>query len=138
MESVAGEGTEVHVVLPFKTPQGTLPARKEEERGEKKLRSLRVLLVEDDFSNQVATCKLLEKSGHAVTLAANGQEALELLQARDFDIVLMDIQMPVMGGLEATEAIRNAPELTACKHIPIIALTAYAMTGDRENFSPRA
>ena len=134
MESVAGEGTEVHVVLPFKTPRGTLPARKEEERGEKKLRSLRVLLVEDDFSNQVTTRKLLEKSGHAVTLAANGQEALELLQSRDFDIVLMDIQMPVMGGLEATEAIRKAPELTARKDIPIIALTAYAMPGDREKF----
>ena len=69
-----------------------------------------------------------------MTLAENGIEALELLRNGEFDLVLMDIQMPVMGGLAATQAIRGAPGLAPCRKIPIIALTAYAMTGDREKF----
>ena len=80
----------------------------------------------------IATRKLLEKSGHAVTLAGNGREALELLRDGEFDMVLMDIQMPVMGGVEATEIIRSSPGRH--RNVPIIALTAYAMTGDREKF----
>ena len=94
--------------------------------------ALRILMAEDDRSNQVATRKLLEKSGHAVTLAGNGQEVLELLRDGEFDMVLMDIQMPVMGGVEATEIIRSTPGRH--RNVPIIALTAYAMTGDREKF----
>jgi two-component system sensor histidine kinase EvgS len=132
LESVLGKGTAVHVVLPFKSPREMPPARMREE--ESALKTMHVLMVEDDPSNQVATRKLLEKSGHAVTMAENGQEALELLRTGDFDIVLMDIQMPVMGGQEATMEIRNSPGLSASKNIPIIALTAYAMTGDREKF----
>jgi CheY-like chemotaxis protein len=134
LESVLGKGTAVHVVLPFKSLQEMPPARMREEAVESALKTMHVLMVEDDPSNQVATRKLLEKSGHAVTTAENGQEALELLRTGDFDIVLMDIQMPVMGGQEATMEIRNSPGLSACKNIPIIALTAYAMTGDREKF----
>ena len=133
-ESVLGEGTEVHVVLPFKPLRKAASAMVRDEMAGRTSTGLRVLLVEDDFSNQITTRKLLEKSGHAVTLAENGQQALDRLSTEDFDIVLMDIQMPVMGGVEATEAIRNAPSLAACKHIPIIALTAYAMSGDREKF----
>ena len=134
MESVLGEGTEVHVVLPFKSLERAAPAKVRAETTVRAAKGLRVLLVEDDFSNQVTTRKLLEKSGHAVTLAENGIQALNLLREGDFDIVFMDIQMPVMGGLEATRAIRCEPDLALHRDIPIIALTAYAMAGDREKF----
>jgi CheY-like chemotaxis protein len=77
---------------------------------------------------------LLEKAGHVVSIAQNGQEVLDLLRAEDFDCVLMDVQMPVMSGIEATRQIRSSSELAARKDIPIIALTAYAMSGDREAF----
>lgn len=94
-------------------------------------RALDVLLVEDDRINQVLALQLLEKQGHRVTLAANGQEALERLSAGRFDLVLMDIQMPVMDGIEATARIRSDPRYS---ELPIIALTAYAVKGDRERF----
>ncbi len=85
-------------------------------------------------SNQYPTRKLLEKMGHSVTLAETGQQALDLLSAQDFDVILMDIQMPVMDGVEATRIIRSSADLETKKGILIIALTAYAMAGDREKF----
>ena len=133
IESVLGEGTEVHVALPIKAHKAAPVETRVEPAGEP-CAGLRVLLVEDDLSNQIATSKLLEKSGHVVTLAENGMKALDFLRKERFDIVLMDIQMPVMGGLEATRAIRGAPDLARHKDIPIIALTAYVMAGDRETF----
>jgi len=96
-------------------------------------RGLRLLLVEDNRVNQKLALRLLEKLGHRVTLAINGQEAIELLQSSAFDLVLMDIQMPVMGGVEATQKIRDA-ELKTGVHIPIIAMTAHAMMGDAEKY----
>jgi two-component system sensor histidine kinase EvgS len=133
IESVLGEGTEVHVALPIKAHKAASSKTRTEPAGTP-CAGLRVLLVEDDLSNQVATSKLLEKSGHVVTLAENGVKALDFLRKTRFDIVLMDIQMPVMGGLEATRAIRGAPDLALHKDVPIIALTAYVMAGDRETF----
>ena len=133
MESVPGEGTAVHVVLPFRSPQAMVAARKPEAVGTS-FATLRILMAEDDPSNQVVIRRLLEKSGHEVTLAENGLEVLEMLRKGAFDMVFMDIQMPVMGGLEAIHAIRNAPDLAACRNIPVIALTASAMSGDREQF----
>jgi CheY-like chemotaxis protein len=90
-----------------------------------------VLLVEDNPVNQRVIVRLLEKRGHRVTIAGNGVEALQALIQSEFDIVLMDIQMPVMTGLEATEAIRRT-ELDSGRHIPIVAMTAHAMKGDKE------
>jgi len=92
---------------------------------------LSVLLVEDNPVNQRLTTRQLEKRGHRVVLAANGREALVALQGGKFDLVLMDLQMPEMGGLEATALIRDQ-EKGQATHQPIIALTAHAMTGDRE------
>jgi two-component system sensor histidine kinase/response regulator len=92
---------------------------------------LRVLLVEDNPVNQKLVMRLLEKKGHAVDVAANGQEALQALNHSSFDLVLMDIQMPVMDGIEATLAIRKSEEGTMT-HQTIIALTAHAMKGDQE------
>lgn len=92
----------------------------------------RILLVEDEQVNRLAVRRMLEKAGHAVVLAGNGQEALEHLAGGNFDCVLMDIQMPVMDGLTATRAIRDSETRQTLPRIPIIAMTAYAMAGDRE------
>ncbi|MBI4582501.1 MAG: PAS domain-containing protein [Planctomycetes bacterium] len=93
--------------------------------------SWRILLAEDNKVNQTLANRLLEKRGHAVVIVDNGQKALEALGREPFDLVLMDVQMPVMDGIEATKAIRQK-ELAAGSHTPIIALTAHAMKGDRE------
>jgi PAS domain S-box-containing protein len=92
---------------------------------------LRILLVEDNAVNQKLALVLLRRLRHRVTLANNGQEAVRQLEQRSFDLILMDVQMPVMGGLEVTAVIRKLEERTA-GHIPIIAMTAHAMAGDRE------
>ncbi len=94
----------------------------------------RVLLVEDDEFSVVAAKALLEGCGCVVTVARNGRQALRLLAENDGDLIFMDVQMPVMGGMEATKAIRAGEAGREKKDIPIIALTAYAMTGDREHF----
>jgi len=88
---------------------------------------LRILLTEDNIVNQRLASRILEKEGHDVVVAGNGREALAALAKSEFDVVLMDVQMPEMDGLEATAAIRKAGN-----HVPIIAMTAHAMSGDRE------
>lgn len=94
-------------------------------------RKLQILLAEDNIVNQKFAERLLERQGHQVTLALNGREALAALERADFDVVLMDVQMPEMDGFEATSAIRMKESRTG-SHIPIVAMTAHAMTGDRE------
>ncbi len=94
-------------------------------------RPLRVLLAEDNLVNRVIAVRLLEKRGHRVAVAANGREALDATEQAIFDVVLMDLEMPVMSGLEATLAIRSREQRTG-RHLPIIAMTAHAMIGDRE------
>ncbi|HWX56075.1 MAG TPA: response regulator [Verrucomicrobiae bacterium] len=94
---------------------------------------LRILLAEDNLINQKLAAKLLEKKGHLVTIAGNGKEAVELFRAGHFDLILMDVQMPELDGVEATAAIRQHEWLTG-SHTPIIALTAHAMSGDAERF----
>jgi two-component system sensor histidine kinase/response regulator len=94
-------------------------------------RSLRILLAEDNLVNQTVAARLLEKQGHIVVIAPNGRYAIEEHAKGTFDLILMDVQMPEVGGFEATKAIRER-EKNRGEHIPIIALTAHAMTGDRE------
>jgi PAS domain S-box-containing protein len=93
--------------------------------------SMKVLVVEDGHVNQLVSSRMLEKRGHMVTLASNGQEAIDFFKSEPFDIILMDVQMPGMNGLEATAAIRQIEQTTG-GHMPIIAMTANAMRGDRE------
>ncbi len=94
-------------------------------------RSLHLLLAEDNTVNQRLAVRLLEKRGHSARVVGNGRLAVEALQTESFDVVLMDVQMPEMDGLEATAAIR-ARERETGGHVPIVAMTAHAMTGDRE------
>ncbi len=92
---------------------------------------LRILLTEDNLINQRVASTLLQREGHEVFIANNGVEALRAFEERPFDLILMDIQMPQMDGIEATGAIRRR-EKTSGGHIPIIAMTAHAMADDRE------
>jgi two-component system, sensor histidine kinase and response regulator len=94
-------------------------------------RKLRILLAEDHPVNQKFAAKLLQKMGHFVALAGTGREALAVLETENFDLILMDVQMPEMDGFEATHLIRKQEETTG-KHVPIIAMTARAMKGDRD------
>ncbi|CEG64414.1 Putative Tco1 HAMP domain related type IA HK [Rhizopus microsporus] len=94
---------------------------------------LEVLLAEDNDVNQKLAVRILEKFGHHVTVVANGKLAVEAYENQYFDLILMDVQMPVMGGFEATQKIREIEKASNTnRHIPIIALTAHAMIGDRE------
>jgi len=109
--------------------EGALAASVEEDAA---VGGLDVLVVEDEAINQLTVRKFLEKMGHRPVMAENGQRALSLLASRDFDVVLMDIQMPVMDGEETTRCIRAMEHGQAS--IPIIAVTAHAMKGDVERF----
>jgi len=95
---------------------------------DKPMRSLNVLVAEDSLLNQKFALRILEQAGHVVALAANGREALKAIEGEDFDLVLMDIEMPEMGGIEATQAIRSTEQHGT--HIPIVAVTA---TGNRQD-----
>jgi signal transduction histidine kinase/DNA-binding response OmpR family regulator/HPt (histidine-containing phosphotransfer) domain-containing protein len=92
---------------------------------------LRILLAEDNPVNQVVAVRMLQKQGHKVMVVGNGRDALTALDQQPFDLVLMDVQMPEMDGLEATGQVRQRERGTG-RHIPIVAMTAHAMTGDRE------
>lgn len=96
--------------------------------------SLRILLAEDNATNQMALRLMLERDGHTVTTADNGVQAVELLRRQPFDVVLMDIQMPQLDGVAATRRIREDTSGDFDPTLPIVALTAYAMPGDREKF----
>jgi two-component system, sensor histidine kinase and response regulator len=98
---------------------------------EASFRPVKVLLAEDNVVNQRVAVGLLMRRGHAVTLVNNGREALAALERDTFDLVLMDLQMPEMGGLEATAVIREREQRTG-RHMRIVAMTAHVMTGDRE------
>jgi two-component system, sensor histidine kinase and response regulator len=92
---------------------------------------LRILVAEDNPVNQKLVIALLEKAGHHVSLAANGAEAVAKWREGDFDLILMDVQMPDVDGFEATRRIRHQEQATG-RHVPIVAVTAHAMSGDRE------
>jgi osomolarity two-component system sensor histidine kinase NIK1 len=93
--------------------------------------SVRILLVEDNEVNRTIATKLLEKRGHVVIAVENGLLAVEATASEHFDLVLMDVQMPVMDGLTATAEIRNREHTTGL-HLPIVAVTAHALDQDRQ------
>jgi two-component system, sensor histidine kinase and response regulator len=95
-------------------------------------RNERILLVEDNATNQTVATRLLEKMGFGVVAVANGRDAVRALEAGRFDLVLMDVQMPVMDGFDATRAIRSPGSAVLNRRVPVIAMTAHALKGDRE------
>ena len=135
MDSTEGQGTTFYVTLrcglpprPQAVPVRPSPPCSPLPPG------LRVLVAEDDPVNLFAATRFLERLGCSATGAPDGRKALALLAAGDFDCILMDVQMPDMDGLEATRAIRSSQELGRKSRIPIVAMTAHAMPGDREQF----
>jgi len=136
--SRVGEGTAVRVVLPFglESRAAGEPEEPEPDLASRDvlpgLRSLRLLLVEDEAINQLSMKMLMVNEGHEVGLAMDGRQALAKLAEEDFDLILMDVKMPVMDGLTAARIIRTAPEFQAKSKVPIVALTAHAMDGDKK------
>jgi CheY-like chemotaxis protein len=122
------------IVTAFATPDAAARRRraKPPRRPRRAGRALRVLVAEDNPTNQKLVSVLLDQQGHHVTIVHNGRLAVERAAQEPFDIILMDVQMPEMSGLEATAAIRER-EQSLGGHIPIVAMTAHAMTGDREH-----
>jgi two-component system, sensor histidine kinase and response regulator len=120
------------IVTAFAKP--IVPRRQRTKRSSRTGRSarpLRVLVAEDNLTNQKLVSALLDQKGHQVSIVSNGRLAVERAAAEPFDVILMDVQMPEMSGLEATVAIREMERGTGA-HVPIVALTARAMAGDRE------
>ena len=135
IESEEGRGTVLYVSIPF----GKVDGQREEiavQQPEPVVPGgrLRILLAEDERVNSLVTQRILEKDGHSVLAVENGREVIEALQREPFDVVLMDIQMPVMDGMAATRAIRKGEVGADRVNVPILAVTAYAMVGDREKF----
>ena len=125
----------VGAAIPASSLQGARPdsgAKKESAPLPEVAQKFEILLVEDNPVNRKLALMLLERHGYQVTVANNGQEALDILSGRQFAVVLMDMQMPVMDGLEATRAIRTGEKEGAAPRTPIITMTANAMLGDQE------
>jgi PAS domain S-box-containing protein len=134
-ESTKGLGTCVYLTLAFDVPEyETSIAAPRQGLEQEPPASLRLLLVEDEEISRMSARLILEKMKHHVVTASNGAEALQALRESEYDCVLMDVQMDVMDGLETTRQIRSGSSGVLDTQVPIIAMTAYAMTGDREKF----
>jgi len=135
IDSEEGRGTTVYFTASFlESHKSAKECHSMVDFGTTSGRPMKILLAEDERINQVALCRFVQKLGHTVDCVHNGEEAIVKLALDDYDIVLMDIQMPVMNGIEATRRIRAARHMGEKKDIPIVALTAHAMSGDREVF----
>ncbi|WP_338669478.1 PAS domain-containing hybrid sensor histidine kinase/response regulator [Pseudodesulfovibrio methanolicus] len=135
IESEEGVGTTLYVSLPFGAGDETAPAvQGAGTLGRAGVRPLSILLAEDERVNSLVMRRILEKCGHSVVTVENGEQVLKALRTTPFDVILMDIQMPVMDGVETARAIRAGEAGEAVVKIPIVAVTAYAMVGDREKF----
>ncbi len=134
VESQEGKGSTFHVSLPFHiadTHENSSRSWSNELPGWRD-KPLRVLLAEDNLLNRTLAIKMLEKMGHNVVSAVDGEAALKAWQHGGFDLILMDIRMPVTDGIEATKVIRERETVTG-HHIPVLAVTACALAGDREH-----
>lgn len=139
-QEIGTNSTVLNIFLPYANPvteiKQTISAQKIEELKQrekihKDLKDLKILLVEDNLINQKITLLTLKPLVHSIETASNGKEALDRFGITSFDLILMDIQMPVMSGLVAAEKIRALESVTN-SHVPIIAITANAMIGDKE------
>lgn len=136
IDSAEGVGTTIYCTLPFK-PSSALQSHPQNADSVKNpvfAKPLCILLAEDDAVNLMAGKSMLEKLGHTVDTAGDGQEVVTRLAQREYDLILMDVQMPRLDGVAATRAIREGQAGQGKRRIPIIAMTAYSMTGDKETF----
>lgn len=132
--SEPGTGSTFSLSLPFKCVAAVPGPTEAADNPLSPSRLVHILLAEDDEVTIFATCALLMRAGYEVSVARTGHEAVSLLREQDFGLVLMDVQMPGMDGVEATRIIRSDPGLGDKRRIPIIALTAFAMDGEKEIF----
>lgn len=132
VESEKGKGSTFYFHLKFKIGSQVEPTVKQLPKLTKAEKPLAILIAEDDLINQKIITSILKEKGHHIEVANNGVEVLKLYHQNKYDVILMDIQMPEMSGLEATQTIRSYEGNES--HIPIIAMTAYAIQGDRERF----
>ena len=134
VENNEGGGTTTCIAIPLKTTEPPIleDTVKTNDIIHENVLNLKILIAEDDKVNQLAISSFVKKIGHTALCANDGVETLKLLQSEKFDLILMDIHMPNLDGVETTSAIRNSNEKFS--KIPIIALTAHAMAGDREKF----
>ena len=134
LSSTPGQGTTVAIEVPLvQADQAPLPEARKSPSPACPFQA-RILLVEDEQINLFGTSRILERQKQVVFTARNGKEALEVLAREDIDAVLMDMQMPVMDGMEATSRIRAGQAGESKRDVPIIALTAHAMKGDQETY----
>ncbi|MEF2229534.1 MAG: ATP-binding protein [Pseudodesulfovibrio sp.] len=135
VDSEEGLGTTMYVTLQLGIPENA-PLPKAPDRPTLQMHpdNLSVLVVEDDRVNQIAISRMLEKMHHKAKCVDNGQRALEVLKTERFDCIFMDIQMPVLDGIETTKKLRSDDSMPFTKNIPIVALTAHAMPEDRDKF----
>jgi CheY-like chemotaxis protein len=133
LESEVGTGSTFHFTVRLgiarRRPEEELPSASPRPTVQAEGPRLRLLVVEDNPVNGLVARRVLEKRNHTVRTAANGREALDMIEKEKFDCVLMDLQMPILDGFETTAAIRNQERISGL-HLPIIALTAHAITGD--------
>lgn len=135
VETEVGVGSTFAVCLPFgRAMNEPMAASCTLSLAGRQVGSLKVLVVEDEPVNRLGISSMLGKRGISVALADNGREALKVLEKESVDLILMDVQMPVLDGMETTRIIRHDPRFLTQASIPIVALTAYAMAGDRERF----
>jgi CheY-like chemotaxis protein len=135
LESKIGAGSTFYFTARFGLADAT-QIKDESQRGETaaipaQVKKLHILIADDNLINLRLARSLVAKQGHSAVAVGSGREALIALEQENFDLVLMDVQMPDMDGFEATKAIR-AQELSSKNHLPIVAMTAHAMIGDRE------
>ncbi len=138
ISSVLGQGTQMHITLPLQVPAqedpvGMSPQLDSAPATDSSVPA-RILVVEDESINRLTAMRFLNHLGYEAMSAENGFQALELLKTNLFDAILMDVQMPGMDGLEATRRIRVSAEALTSANVPIIAVTAHSMAGDRERF----
>ena len=135
LDSQVGVGSNFHLLIPLHKKLDDISEKllQEIEPITESARALNILLAEDNQINIQFIKMLLENLGHKVMTAGNGKVALDILNTNVFDLVFMDIQMPVMDGIDALKVLRELERLSG-KHLPVIALTAYALMGDKENY----
>ncbi len=132
VESTVDKGTEFVCVLPFSLEEEVKEAPKKIDPAPKEVKAkLKILVAEDNFVNQRLVKELLRRQGYSVDIVENGLKLFEIMEKNKYDVILMDVQMPVMDGLEATSIIREIERETG-GHIPIIGITAYSMEADRD------